>query len=115
MFDSATGHFTQLVWASTLKVGVAVSPNGLFVVANYSPPGNYLGAGQFEENVLPVGVVHTIADQISAYAIAGKHATTAVPRPSAGWALASSTAGGRRASSTTEPTVKRRNSLKSAV
>ncbi|XP_078362793.1 Golgi-associated plant pathogenesis-related protein 1-like isoform X2 [Oculina patagonica] len=57
-FSGATGHFTQVVWKGTKKVGVAVATaskpdaDGFytsFVVARYFPPGNYMG--QFAENV----------------------------------------------------------------
>ncbi|KAK2041613.1 SCP-like extracellular protein [Colletotrichum somersetense] len=39
------GHYTQIVWKSTTKVGMAVASNsqGTYVVARYSPPGNYIG------------------------------------------------------------------------
>ena len=50
------GHFTQVVWKSSTKMGVgkARSQGGwTYVVANYSPPGNY--QGQFTANVLPPG------------------------------------------------------------
>lgn len=56
-FSSETGHFTQVVWRTSNKVGfgVAVGTTGLlqcaYVVANYAPPGNYLG--QFQQNVVP--------------------------------------------------------------
>ncbi|XP_071502492.1 Golgi-associated plant pathogenesis-related protein 1-like [Diadema antillarum] len=54
-FTSGTGHFTQLVWKSSLRVGigVAVNPqnkNQVFSVFNYEPAGNV--QGQFPENVL---------------------------------------------------------------
>ena len=56
-FSFETGHFTQVVWKSSreLGVGAARSRSGkVYVVANYSPPGNYLG--QFPANVLhPTG------------------------------------------------------------
>ncbi|XKL65869.1 hypothetical protein PGB90_009289 [Kerria lacca] len=51
-----SGHFTQVVWMASreLGVGIARSRNGqIFVVANYDPPGNFLG--QFKENVPPMG------------------------------------------------------------
>ena len=41
-----TGHYTQMVWKSTTEVGMGVSycSNGAkIVVANYNPPGNYMG------------------------------------------------------------------------
>lgn len=57
-FSSATGHFTQVVWKATNKVGAAlakkVNSKGItetYIVARYSPPGNYLG--QFASNVMP--------------------------------------------------------------
>ncbi|KAK1998701.1 PR-1-like protein [Colletotrichum falcatum] len=39
------GHYTQIVWKSTTKVGLAVATNsqGTYVVARYSPPGNFIG------------------------------------------------------------------------
>ncbi|OOQ57505.1 hypothetical protein BC343_14620 [Mucilaginibacter pedocola] len=43
---SATGHYTQMVWKNTTQVGVgvAISAKGdRYVVANYSPSGNYIG------------------------------------------------------------------------
>jgi len=50
-----TGHFTQLVWKDTQKVGAGLAYNGdrtkAYVVAQYAPPGNY--EGEYEENVLP--------------------------------------------------------------
>ena len=50
-FSYATGHFTQVIWARTTKVGVGIARKGnfIYVVARYSPPGNYLS--QFEANV----------------------------------------------------------------
>jgi len=41
-----TGHYTQMIWKNTKQIGVGVAAckNGNFVVvANYSPPGNYMG------------------------------------------------------------------------
>ncbi|HRI20875.1 MAG TPA: CAP family protein [Panacibacter sp.] len=43
---SGTGHYTQMVWHSTTKVGMGVSvcSNGNYIiVANYDPAGNMLG------------------------------------------------------------------------
>ena len=53
-FSGATGHFTQVVWKDTKKLGCAISNcpgQGDIYVCHYDPAGNY--AGQFEENVLP--------------------------------------------------------------
>lgn len=55
-FSSGTGHFTQVVWRGSKKLGVAKVENNkgqVFVVANYDPPGNY--QGQFEQNVPRAG------------------------------------------------------------
>jgi uncharacterized protein YkwD len=41
-----TGHYTQMVWKNTTKVGIGVakcSDGGIIIVANYDPPGNYMG------------------------------------------------------------------------
>ncbi|MFP2910758.1 CAP domain-containing protein [Pyxidicoccus sp. 3LFB2] len=56
-FSGATGHFTQLVWKGTTRVGCAVSQGKgskwyeTYVVCIYQAPGNVLG--QFQTNVLP--------------------------------------------------------------
>jgi pathogenesis-related protein 1 len=41
-----TGHYSQMVWRNTQRVGMAAvtCPNGsVIIVANYDPPGNYMG------------------------------------------------------------------------
>jgi pathogenesis-related protein 1 len=41
-----TAHYTQMIWKNTTEVGlgIATCPDGGFiVVANYNPPGNYIG------------------------------------------------------------------------
>lgn len=41
-----TGHYTQMVWKTTssMGAGMAACPSGGFIiVANYNPPGNYIG------------------------------------------------------------------------
>lgn len=46
----------QVVWKDSRELGVAVARSRtgqVFVVANYSPPGNFVGC--FAENVPPVG------------------------------------------------------------
>merc|ERR1712126_569870 len=50
-FSSGTGHFSQLIWKSSQKLGVglAVKGNEYFVANVYDPRGNVMGA--FEENV----------------------------------------------------------------
>jgi len=52
-FSADTGHFTQLCWADTVRIGAGVGRSGdfLYVVMNFDPPGNYLGS--FEANVFP--------------------------------------------------------------
>lgn len=40
------GHYTQMVWYNTTHVGIGISTcsNGaVIIVANYNPPGNYIG------------------------------------------------------------------------
>lgn len=52
-FFMSTGHFTQLVWGAThrLGCGTAICKGNQIWVCNYDPPGNAMG--QFRENVLP--------------------------------------------------------------
>ncbi len=58
-FESATGHFTQLLWKGTMEIGCGhvgsctKEGSGMenFWVCHYNPPGNY--RGEFPENVLP--------------------------------------------------------------
>ena len=55
-FGYTTGHFTQLVWVNTRKIGLGVSFHsewGTIVNMNFDPPGNFMGA--FNENVKPIG------------------------------------------------------------
>ncbi len=44
------GHYTQMIWKNTTHVGAgyAQCPSGaIIVVANYNPPGNYIGENPF--------------------------------------------------------------------
>ena len=54
-FGMDTGHFTQLVWKGTKKLGCASSQasetSNRYVVCNFDPPGNMLG--DVENNVSP--------------------------------------------------------------
>jgi uncharacterized protein YkwD len=52
-FSMQTGHFTQLVWASTTEIGcgAVTCGDGEIWVCNYAPPGNVMG--EFPENVRP--------------------------------------------------------------
>lgn len=59
-FSTKTGHFTQLIWKGTKKIGCAYVPcngknrtPGNFLVCEYSPAGNVLDEKYFLENVLP--------------------------------------------------------------
>jgi len=58
-FGYNTGHFTQVVWKNTARLGIAKAKGKAFkdgrnwdctwIVGRYEPPGNY--AGQYENNV----------------------------------------------------------------
>ncbi|KAK0411550.1 hypothetical protein QR680_005708 [Steinernema hermaphroditum] len=51
-FAAGTGHFTQLVWKDSKRVGVGIakaSSGMYFIVANYDPAGNVMG--HFAANV----------------------------------------------------------------
>ncbi|KAK4254085.1 hypothetical protein QN277_009514 [Acacia crassicarpa] len=40
------GHYTQVVWKNTIRVGCAkvrCNNGGTFISCNYDPPGNYVG------------------------------------------------------------------------
>lgn len=52
-WSPATGHYTQMVWVATTKLGCATAqcPQGRFLVCRYLKAGNVLG--QFQSNVLP--------------------------------------------------------------
>ncbi|WP_280398003.1 CAP family protein [Nocardia carnea] len=57
-FSRETGHFTQVVWKASTKLGVGVACNtggkgGQYVVAQYNRPGNMMGDNNrhFRENV----------------------------------------------------------------
>jgi uncharacterized protein YkwD len=53
-FSMDTGHFTQVVWQATERVGCAKVTCSMDIwVCNYDPPGNY--EGQFQANVKPAG------------------------------------------------------------
>jgi len=48
-FDGQSGHYTQVVWKSSLKLGCGVYDK--LLVCQYGPGGNM--GGQFTNNVLP--------------------------------------------------------------
>ena len=48
-FVKGTGHFTQIVWKNSTKLGMGVA--GKYVVGRYKEAGNMQGA--FSENVFP--------------------------------------------------------------
>lgn len=58
VFSMKTGHFTQVVWKSSIEIGVGIAtyPDQRYnhrtvVCISYRPPGNV--KGQFQQNVLP--------------------------------------------------------------
>lgn len=63
-WSETTGHFTQIVWKSSTKVGCGVASgiyntyNALWVVCDYLPAGNVVinndATKSFKENVLPI-------------------------------------------------------------
>uniref|UniRef100_A0AB38ZEW3 Venom CRiSP 1 n=1 Tax=Oncocephalus sp. TaxID=2944721 RepID=A0AB38ZEW3_9HEMI len=64
-FSPATGHYTQLAWAKTAKLGCGYSYyvqnnwNAGYLVCNYDPAGNYIG-----ENPYKVGKVNCKANNL---------------------------------------------------
>jgi uncharacterized protein YkwD len=59
-FIHGTGHFTQLVWKSTKRLGCCHiycggknNTPGNLLVCEYSPAGNIINEGYFQANVLP--------------------------------------------------------------
>ncbi|ODV86402.1 hypothetical protein CANARDRAFT_196438, partial [[Candida] arabinofermentans NRRL YB-2248] len=61
-YVESAGHFTQLVWKSSTKLGCGYkncgSYYGYYIVCNYSPEGNLILSGDpgyfFEKNVMPL-------------------------------------------------------------
>ena len=55
----AIGHFTQLVWVASRSMGCATTTSScnnnhnVYIVCNYSPPGNVADDASFNANVLP--------------------------------------------------------------
>ncbi|MGH0176932.1 UNVERIFIED_CONTAM: hypothetical protein FKN15_073962 [Acipenser sinensis] len=57
-FQSNTGHFTQVVWVGSQRLGIGKATDGegmVIAVARYHPAGNISNAGYFKKNVLPKG------------------------------------------------------------
>ena len=56
--NGTVGHFTQVVWRGSQKVGMGFAKvtknemNKIYVVARYAPAGNYVGKNA--ENVMPI-------------------------------------------------------------
>ena len=51
--NPGTGHFTQVVWKGSERLGCGVS--GSYLVCRYEPAGNYLG--EFHDNVKALGTI----------------------------------------------------------
>lgn len=49
--QKGTGHFTQVVWKASKEMGIALAtgPKGNYIVAEYNPPGNFVG--KYAENI----------------------------------------------------------------
>lgn len=58
---TGAGHFTQVVWKGSRKVGGAIAKNKkdykTYIVANYDPPGNIYDSNDIKDNVLRPSVV----------------------------------------------------------
>ncbi len=56
-YSEETGHFTQMIWKSSEKLGVGVALSGdgreVYFVTYYYPAGNIINHGYFKKNVLP--------------------------------------------------------------
>jgi len=54
-YNGGTGHFTQVVWKDTTKIGCGYKNcgDGCYVVCQYNPAGNFNTAAKFSVNVLP--------------------------------------------------------------
>merc|ERR1712168_22978 len=53
-YTSDSGHFSQVIWKNSKKLGVGLAKKGneYFAAAVYDPPGNIISRGEFEANVL---------------------------------------------------------------
>ena len=51
----AVGHYTQMVWAGTGRIGCATATGGgnLYLVCRYAPPGNVIGQRPFQRAEAP--------------------------------------------------------------
>uniref|UniRef100_A0A4W3GIJ4 SCP domain-containing protein n=1 Tax=Callorhinchus milii TaxID=7868 RepID=A0A4W3GIJ4_CALMI len=61
--DETCGHYTQVVWANSRKVGCAIHKcptmkklptfkDATFIVCNYLPPGNYIGTKPYKKGAV---------------------------------------------------------------
>ncbi|XP_028406916.1 uncharacterized protein LOC114529346 isoform X2 [Dendronephthya gigantea] len=59
--DKDIGHFTQVVWKDSLQLGIGYARSAdrtkVYVVARYTPPGNFIDDGQHTENVKVPGYI----------------------------------------------------------
>ncbi len=60
-YSPSTGHFTQMVWRSTQRIGCGVQPRcsgGNFLVCHYDPPGGWPGAAAMHAVMMLICVLN---------------------------------------------------------
>jgi len=99
-----TGHYTQMIWTTTERVGCAASQadgRKILFACRYAPPGNYIGETPFTKTRPPAK-----AASIQSAPAGGSVGVTLPDGKVSATAQATPTAGGSGASSTTTSTAK---------